>query len=55
VSLRNFRRKKKFWIFSWAMSNICANYEYWSQVGATTGPENIVICYDIWNDLCRFL
>jgi hypothetical protein len=33
------------WIFSWAMSHICANYEYRSQVGATNRPENIVIRY----------
>jgi hypothetical protein len=33
----------KSWIFSWAMSHICANDEYRSQVGATNRPENIVI------------
>jgi hypothetical protein len=32
------------WIFSWAMSHICGNDEYWSQLGATNRPENIVIC-----------
>jgi hypothetical protein len=31
--------------FSWAMSHICANDEYQSQVGATKRPENIVIRY----------
>jgi hypothetical protein len=33
------------WIFSWAISHICANEEYWSKVGATNRPENIVIRY----------
>jgi hypothetical protein len=33
------------WIFSWAMSHICANDEYRSQVGTTNRPENIVIRY----------
>jgi hypothetical protein len=33
------------WIFSWAMSHICANGEYRSQVGATNRSENIVIPY----------
>jgi hypothetical protein len=33
------------WIFSWAMSDICANDEYRSQVGATNRPENIIIRY----------
>jgi hypothetical protein len=32
-------------IFSWAMSHICANGEYRSQVGATNRSENIVIPY----------
>jgi hypothetical protein len=31
------------WIFSWAMSHICANDEYRSQVGTTNRPENIVV------------
>jgi hypothetical protein len=31
------------WIFSWAMSHICANAEYRSQVGATDRLRNIVI------------
>jgi hypothetical protein len=35
--------KKKSWIFSWAMSHICANDGYRSQAGATNRPENIVI------------
>jgi hypothetical protein len=35
----------RFWIFSWAVSHICANDEYRSQVGATNRPENIVIRY----------
>jgi hypothetical protein len=35
----------KCWIFSWAMSNIRANDEYRSEVGATNRPENIVIRY----------
>jgi hypothetical protein len=30
------------WIFSWAMSHICANDEYRSQVSATNRPKNIV-------------
>jgi hypothetical protein len=33
------------WIFSWAMSHICANDEYRFQVGSTNRPENIVILY----------
>jgi hypothetical protein len=33
------------WIFSWAMSQICANDEYQSQVGTTNRLENIVIRY----------
>jgi hypothetical protein len=33
------------WIFSWAMSHICANDEYRSQAGATNRPENVVIRY----------
>jgi hypothetical protein len=39
------------WIFSWAMSHICANDEYRSQVGATNRPENIVIHYVIFVSL----
>jgi hypothetical protein len=31
------------WIFSWAMSHICANDEYRFQVHATNRPENIII------------
>jgi hypothetical protein len=33
------------WIFSWAMSQICANDECQSQVGTTNRLENIVIRY----------
>jgi hypothetical protein len=33
------------WIFSWAMSHVCANDEYRSEVGATNQPEHIVIPY----------
>jgi hypothetical protein len=34
-----------WWIFSWAMSHICANYEYRFRVGATNRPENILVRY----------
>jgi hypothetical protein len=34
---------RKCWIFSWAMSHICANDEYRSQVGPTNRPENVAI------------
>jgi hypothetical protein len=30
------------WIFSWAMSHICANDEYRFRVGATNPAENII-------------
>jgi hypothetical protein len=47
MTMGNFiwKRRYRYWIFSWAMSHICANEEYRSQVGATNRPENIVICY----------
>jgi hypothetical protein len=47
MTMRNFiwKRRYSYWIFSWAMSHICANEEYRCQVGATNRPENIVICY----------
>jgi hypothetical protein len=41
--LHNLVSKYRSWIFSWAMSHICANDEYRSQVGATNRPENVVI------------
>jgi hypothetical protein len=41
------------WIFSWAMSHICGNDEYWSQLGATNRPENIVIRYVSFVSLSR--
>jgi hypothetical protein len=34
-----------WWIFSWAMSHICANDEYRFRVGATNRPENILVHY----------
>jgi hypothetical protein len=42
----NIRRTtQRSWIFSRAMSHVCANDEYRPQVGATNRPENIVIRY----------
>jgi hypothetical protein len=44
--IENYSRlEMESWIFSWAMSHICVNDEYRSQVGATNRPENIVIRY----------
>jgi hypothetical protein len=39
------RGRHRWWIFSWAMSHICANDEYRSQVGTANRPVNIVIRY----------
>jgi hypothetical protein len=41
----------KSWIFSWAMSHICANDEYQSRVGATNRPENSVFIHIFFTGL----